>query len=114
MDKREVEAESRLCFLQSTHWGRIRGLALLRDGNCRLCSSDGPLEVHHRWYPDNPYEVRVQDVTTLCRRCHQGVHRHVIGQNSSASWGFEWWPFGRRRAYVSPWFAYAMARRLFR
>jgi 5-methylcytosine-specific restriction endonuclease McrA len=54
------------------HWRRVRAAALVRDQGCRLCGTRDELEVHHRSYTRWGRE-RLEDLTTLCRGCHDLV-----------------------------------------
>ena len=77
------------------HWAAIRRQALERDGHqCRLCSAaagdeftdhGGPvrLEVHHRHYRNFGAEL-VEDVTTLCERCHRNHTDAVMRERDQA------------------------------
>jgi hypothetical protein len=61
-------------YLQSDEWKTLRNAALVRDGHrCRLCDSSHRLEVHHRRYRVPWSRGTVQDLTVLCRGCHQAV-----------------------------------------
>src|SRR5687768_4842718 len=51
------------------HWEDVRQAALRRDAGCRACGSMERLEVHHRTYERWGHEI-LDDVTTLCRDCH--------------------------------------------
>lgn len=59
-------------YLQSEHWYRLRRVAFARDGfRCRICGSGEQLEGHHWSYDDLN---NVDNVITLCHRCHRDVH----------------------------------------
>ena len=63
-------------------WARVRRVVLDRDGwRCQRCHRAGALEVHHK--------VRVQDggswydlnnLETLCRRCHIEEHNPISAE----------------------------------
>jgi predicted HNH restriction endonuclease len=78
-------AEQRL-YQRSAHWQQMRAAVLARDDyRCRACDVAEDLHVHHRYYPDDPYAVRVEDLTTLCANCHAAVHR---GFRERARWSW--------------------------
>lgn len=59
--------------LKSAKWRSIRDAARKRDKyRCVLCNSTRGLQGHHRTYA-NKYHERVEDVYTLCDRCHELV-----------------------------------------
>lgn len=66
-------------YMQSADWRSKRRQRLEMDGHkCRLCDHDGSkwrLEVHHRpsCYAKIPNESPVDDLVTLCARCHHFV-----------------------------------------
>lgn len=64
-------------YLQTPHWRRTRDAALRRAGfSCSNspCRERSNLQVHHRSYDRIGCE-RPDDLTVLCRRCHEGHHR---------------------------------------
>lgn len=55
-------------------WPELARRARERDGNrCRTCNSRDRLEVHHRSYTTMNTPEELDDLTTLCRVCHQVV-----------------------------------------
>lgn len=59
-------------YLQSPEWKALRRRAIDRDGGrCRLCNSNKRLEVHHRTYTRFLGEEPIENLTTLCYRCHK-------------------------------------------
>jgi hypothetical protein len=61
-------------YLATEHWQTVRRAALERASHrCQLCSSLGPLNVHHRTYSYIARE-RAEDVIVLCRDCHAKFH----------------------------------------
>lgn len=58
------------------HWKVIRVGALARDRGCRVCASLRDLETHHRTYERFGNE-RLDDVTTLCKHCHEMFTRAI-------------------------------------
>lgn len=74
-------------YIHTNHWKKIRRRALKRDGHrcteCRRrCWDEDPrlkrgrtkLEVHHLTY-DRIYRELLEDVVTLCQRCHATEHQ---------------------------------------
>ena len=61
-------------YLASKEWGLIRKQVLNRDHHrCRLCNSKDELRVHHRTYA-RIYREDLDDLTTLCNKCHKLFH----------------------------------------
>ncbi len=71
--------------IASPAWKRKRLQRIkLDNGQCRLCGSPDNLEVHHKWtsgYKNIPNESVEDDLTTLCRDCHQAFHNRIISQS---------------------------------
>jgi hypothetical protein len=64
-------------YLKTPEWAEKREQALERDGHrCRLCNSKEPLHVHHRTYARRGFED-LEDLTTLCKFCHEHFHQRV-------------------------------------
>lgn len=62
-------------YLQSPQWKAIRKAAIERaEGRCQVCNSDLLLQVHHRKYPEALGYESPNDLTVLCRRCHDLFH----------------------------------------
>lgn len=64
-------------YLKTNAWKVRRQEIIDRDICCRLCASEENLQVHH---VDGAYK-RIgneldQDLTTLCRDCHEMYHSH--------------------------------------
>ncbi|HVZ20240.1 MAG TPA: hypothetical protein VG871_04220 [Vicinamibacterales bacterium] len=65
-------------YLLSSHWQRVRELALERAGHqCELCAHADGLEIHHRTYERLGFE-RPGDVIALCHDCHRDFHRSLL------------------------------------
>jgi hypothetical protein len=61
-------------YLASDHWQQKRKQALARAHDCcQICNSPEYLNVHHRTYERLGNE-RPEDLTVLCRSCHQIFH----------------------------------------
>lgn len=70
MDRRQYREE----YLNSEHWHITRLAALERAGHrCQVCNGADRLDVHHRTYERLGNE-RPEDLTVLCRRCHDLFH----------------------------------------
>jgi hypothetical protein len=70
MDKKEYNK-----YLKSDYWIGIKEQVLERDSyKCRLCGSKECLNVHHSTY-NNLYNEDLNDLITLCKRCHSNYHK---------------------------------------
>ena len=73
-------------------WVKIRKPILERDGHsCRICSRDGveaKLNVHHiDWIrTHNEHD----NLVTLCRQCHQAVHKEGYKPYLYEDWPIPW------------------------
>ncbi len=64
-------------YMQSPEWEEKRKEALLRAGyKCCLCSSRGPLRIHHNTYERIGEELPA-DLACLCERCHHLYHKFI-------------------------------------
>ena len=65
-------------YLKSPHWQALRIKALDRDLYlCRICRSSKKLHVHHRSYKNKGLNgMEIEDLTTLCEKCHNLFHKH--------------------------------------
>ena len=68
-------------YISSVSWSNLRKEALERDGfRCRFCNEGGsevPLDVHHRNYPKYWDEDCLDNLTTLCRNCHDIITSEI-------------------------------------
>lgn len=66
-------------YMQSEEWDRIRRERLRVDGyTCQGCGcTNEPLDVHHITYEDFGHE-RINNLLSLCRRCHDEIHGKPI------------------------------------
>jgi hypothetical protein len=73
-------------YLRSPEWRRLRRACFVRDGfACRLCNNARGLEAHHRLYPPGGWGTEsIDDLTTLCARCH--AHHHTDWMREDAEW----------------------------
>lgn len=63
-------------YLRSEHWKSKRSLKLELCPKCEECGASDLLEVHHRTY-ERLFCERMEDLMTLCRRCHGRKHKHT-------------------------------------
>jgi len=62
-------------------WIEVKRLVLIRDRNCRICSSKLYLETHHlTYYADGKSIVgkeinHLDKMLLLCAKCHKLVHK---------------------------------------
>jgi 5-methylcytosine-specific restriction endonuclease McrA len=62
-------------YLRSERWADLRDWALgAAEGRCQVCNSTEGLNVHHRTYDRLGEKGEINDLTVLCRDCHQGFH----------------------------------------
>ena len=62
-------------YMQSPEWQRLRSEALRRDKYvCQLCGESKNLHVHHISYEHVGTAREIDDVVSLCARCHDEVH----------------------------------------
>lgn len=73
-DKRRYYREE---YLKSEHWKQLKAQKLKLTPFCEECPSKNYLDVHHLVYK-NLYDVTVDDLQTLCRRCHRKKHAVVV------------------------------------
>jgi hypothetical protein len=64
----------RTVYLRSKHWRKLKRQAKNHHGRqCRHCRCLRRLDVHHLNYR-NIFDVTVEDLEILCRKCHQKEH----------------------------------------
>lgn len=65
-------------YLQSPQWIQKKFKVFARDGyQCQQCGTGKNLVCHHTTY-DNIYNERLDDLLTLCKRCHHDIHHHDL------------------------------------
>lgn len=69
-DKRAYYRE---VYLSSDHWKALRSRKLSANPVCECCGTSKRLDIHHLNYR-NLYDVTLDDLQTLCRRCHHLEH----------------------------------------
>ena|SRR5271167_3798758 len=71
-----------LDYLRTPEWEARRQQVLERDGHrCRVCNGTEQLNVHHRTY-ERRGDEDLNDLTTLCRSCHEYFHHREKGGNT--------------------------------
>lgn len=76
-----LKAMPYLDFLQTDYWKKVRKKVLVRDKfRCQECGWSPQkahlLDVHHTTYKNHGREhEHLEDLTTLCRRCHDKHHK---------------------------------------
>ena len=71
-------------------WRHLRDQALRRDGHrCRLCRNAKATSVHHRSYEhcDDNFVAPLDDLVSLCMRCHDIVHEWNPFEAAARVWG---------------------------
>lgn len=63
-------------YLKSDHWKSIREDKLNKNGRCEKCGTTNSLDVHHVNYR-GLYDVKLEDLKTLCRICHEKEHQKL-------------------------------------
>lgn len=63
-------------YLHSEKWQSIKERVLARDKNrCRVCNSGKDVQVHHRSYSRAFGNESLNDLITLCNKCHYLFHK---------------------------------------
>ena len=66
-------------YMQSEEWQKVRRKRLQIDGyKCQMCGTGKNLQVHHITYEHLGQAKELEDLVTLCRECHRGVHNADI------------------------------------
>lgn len=64
-------------YLQTDHWLHFRNEALKWAQNkCQICGEIYNLNIHHKTYENKGRET-FNDVTVLCRDCHEKLHNKI-------------------------------------
>ena len=71
-------------YCRSEHWKEVCKAVRIRDkGRCILCNRTA-IQFHHRSYVwKGVYHKEIQDVVSLCKRCHNLFHDNVKIKSSS-------------------------------
>lgn len=63
-------------YLKSDHWKFLREEKLRISPCCEKCGTSLSLDVHHKEYR-GLYDVKIKDLQTLCRMCHDKTHAKI-------------------------------------
>ncbi len=63
-------------YLKSDHWKFLREEKLSISPYCEKCGTSLSLDVHHKEYR-GLYDVKIKDLQTLCRVCHDKTHAKI-------------------------------------
>ncbi len=62
-------------FLESDWWKLLsRRKRKLAGGKCECCRKNNAMQAHHRFYRDNWFDTKLDDLKALCRGCHELKH----------------------------------------
>ena len=76
--KRNVEYRT---YMQSEAWQKVRRARLhIDDYKCQRCGRGKNLQVHHISYEHLGQAGEIEDLVTLCRECHEEIHKGDIRQ----------------------------------
>lgn len=67
-------------YLYSDHWKELRAKKLEKNPNCEKCGRSVCVDVHHLIYR-NLFDVTIDDLQSLCRKCHDEEHKKKIDKN---------------------------------
>jgi hypothetical protein len=73
-DRRNNSLYYREVYLKSDHWKLLREEKLAKNACCEKCGTNLSVEVHHKNYR-GLYDVKLSDLQTLCRICHDKAHK---------------------------------------
>lgn len=62
-------------YLKSEHWKNLRKEKLEKTPFCEKCKTTLSLDIHHKEYREL-FDVRIGDLQTLCRVCHEKEHKN--------------------------------------
>lgn len=63
-------------YLKTDHWAKLSTERKDIDGHkCVCCGSTDKLEVHHCTYENGWYDTSIDDLRTVCHKCHRLVHQ---------------------------------------
>lgn len=65
-------------FLDSDFWRDLSSRKRELVGRCEACGETRRLQAHHKRYPNNWFDTTLDDLTVLCRFCHERKHgKHI-------------------------------------
>lgn len=70
-------------YLHSEHWCSLRKQKLIINPFCENCGSKTCLDIHHIDYK-SLYNVEITDLVTLCRFCHNHLHKEERNKKREA------------------------------
>ena len=70
MNRRKAYRE----FLKTEFWINISKFKRSQVGMCESCGSPEHLQCHHKFYRENWFDTRLEDLVVLCRSCHRKEH----------------------------------------
>jgi len=73
-DLKNTKIYYREVYLKSDHWKILKEEKLSKNPNCEECGTNLSLDVHHKEYR-GLYDVKIRDLQTLCRLCHDNIHK---------------------------------------
>lgn len=78
-------------YLKTDHWRQLRATKIAVCGRaCLRCGSLREIQVHHVNYR-NIYDVQLEDLEVLCKRCHKLAHgKPVVKTISSKTRKMAW------------------------
>ena len=62
----------------SSVWQSIRQKKLRKNPICEICHSGINVQVHHLHYPNVWGEESLEDLMTVCDKCHEDIHKEDI------------------------------------
>ena len=75
----------RKVYLKSNHWKQLRAIKRSKNPACQICGRGKNPDVHHLFYGEL-YNVRLDWLVTLCRKCHTEVHRLKLTYDPDFQW----------------------------
>lgn len=84
----ERNAKAQLEFTKSLFWSKIRQLVLNRDGHrCQLCGNhgSGKLHIHHIMKVKNGGTDHLDNLITVCPKCHSAADGKLYDPDWSAN-----------------------------
>lgn len=74
MDRRKAYKN----YLKSSHWKTLKKLTFQRDNyRCIKCNSTNNLRGHHIRYKTVLTDCTINDIQTLCCKCHDKLHQYL-------------------------------------
>lgn len=71
-------------YIRSAVWKSKRREVLKRDHWRCGCGCKTELQVHHKQYPKHLGEETLDALETLCRSCHEGLHKPIKREANAA------------------------------